>query len=86
MSTECPAQTEGLDAYEVDDGLVVYQTTADRVHYLNASATVVFELCNGTHTDDEIVELVRAAWGLAEPPREEVLACLAELRAEGVVR
>lgn len=76
----------GLEVHEVDDGIVVYQPAADRVHYLNQSAAVVFELCTGENSEDEIADLVRSAWDLAEPPRDEVLAGLARLREEGVVK
>lgn len=86
MKQARPSRVEQLDVYEVEDGLVVYQMATDRVHYLNQTAAVVFELCTGEHTEDQIVELVREGWGLAAPPRDEVLACLAQLRAEGVVR
>lgn len=85
MSEQRPTRVEGLEPHEVDDGLVVYQAGTDRVHYLNPTASVVFELCTGEHTEAEIEELVGDAWSLPEPPREEVRTCLAQLRAEGVV-
>lgn len=85
MTEQKPQRVDGLEAHEVDDGLVVYQTATDRVHYFNASASVVFELCTGERTETEIEDLVGKAWGLAGPPREEVRACLAQLRSEGVV-
>ena len=81
-----PEQAPNLDVNEVDDGLVVYDLTNDRVHYLNVTATLVFELCTGAHTDDEIVGLVSEAWQLPDPPDAEVRACLAQLRDEGVIR
>ena len=34
-----------LQVSEVPDGLVVYDPTSDRVHYLDPVSTVVFELC-----------------------------------------
>jgi PqqD family protein of HPr-rel-A system len=85
MSADAPRQAAGLEPHEVDDGLVVYQAATGRVHYLNPSASVVFELCTGEHDEDEIAELVGAAWDLPEPPREEVQRCLEELRGEGVI-
>jgi hypothetical protein len=78
-------RVDGLEAHEVDDGLVVYQAEKERVHYLNPTASIVFELCNGQHTKFEIAELVRQAWALDDPPYEEIEACLAQLRAEGVI-
>jgi hypothetical protein len=70
--------------HEADSGLVLSRTIT-RVHQLNPSASVIFELCDGTRTPDAIAELVQAAWGLDEPPREAVIQCLAQLQAEGVV-
>lgn len=85
MSAPRPKQADDLEAHEVEDGLVVYHSGTQRVHYLNPVASVVFELCSGDHTDDEIVTLVGEAWGLPEPPDAEVRQCLAQLREEGVI-
>ena len=57
----------------------------DRVHYLNPTATVVFSLCDGTRTTDEVAELVRSAWELDAAPVDDVVACIAQLRDEGVL-
>lgn len=80
-----PQRVAGLEAHEVDDGLVVYQGSKDRVHYLNPTASLVYELCTGEHTAEQIAVLVGDAWDLPEPPRAEVEQCLAQLRAEGVL-
>jgi hypothetical protein len=85
MTEPRPRRVAGLEAHEVDDGLVVYQPATDRVHYLNPTAAVVFELCTGEHTDADIEGLVGEAWGLPDPPRDEVRRCLAQLRVEGVI-
>jgi hypothetical protein len=76
----------GLDIHEVESGLVVYDATTDRVHYLNATAAVVLSLCDGTRTETDVAELVRVAWELDIPPVDEVRACVAQLRDEGVLR
>jgi len=86
MSDARPARVEGLEAHDVEDGLVVYQAATARVHYLNPAASVVFELCTGERTEDEIAELVGEAWQLPAPPRADVHACLESLRSEGVLR
>ena len=85
MTEHAPRRAEGLEPHEVDDGLVVYQAATGRVHYLNRTASLVFELCTGDHTEAEIAALVGAAWDLPEPPNEEVQGCLQQLRAEGVI-
>jgi hypothetical protein len=85
VSDERPTKVDGLEAHEVDDGLVVYQAKTDRVHSLNRVASVVFELCTGEHTEAEIAELVGEAWSLPAPPEDEVAECIAQLRSEGVI-
>ena len=85
MSEVQPTRVDGLEAHDVDDGMIVYQSSTDRVHYLNPSAAVIFELCTGEHTATQIAALVGEAWELPDPPREEVHQVLVQLREEGVV-
>ncbi len=86
MSEKCADPKPGLEVHTVEDGVVVFDPDADRVHYLNSTATFVFSLSNGTRTCSEIAELVRQAWGLSEAPVEEIHLCIDQLRREGVLR
>jgi hypothetical protein len=79
-------QRADLEVNEAADGLVVYDPEQERVHHLNRSASLVFELCTGENSEDTIVELVGRAFGLDEPPAAEVRDCLASLTHEGLVR
>lgn len=78
-------QSPDLDITEVDDGLVVFEPVSRRVHHLNVTATLVFELCTGENDRDTIVQLVQSAFGLDEPPSAEIDALLASLTAESLV-
>lgn len=71
--------------HEVDDGLVVYDAERDRVHYLNATAAVVFTFCDGHRRVADIADLVASAWELDAAPIEAVQECVAKLRDEGVL-
>lgn len=84
VSVSRPAPADRVAVEEGDDGFVLRQTIT-RVHRLNPTASVVFALCDGTRTTDTIIDLVQAAWGLDESPRDAVIACLAQLRAEGLI-
>jgi PqqD family protein of HPr-rel-A system len=79
------AQVEGLDVNEVQDGYVVYQPVQDRVHYLNTTAAVIFEYCDGLQTADEIIRQVAAAFEVPEARLGEIRACLDNLVKEGLV-
>jgi len=81
-----PDKAAGLEINPVTDGYIIYQADRDRVHYLNQTAALVFELCNGRNALDDLVGLVRQAWQLASPPVEEVTECLDALRQAGLIR
>jgi hypothetical protein len=80
-----PKQADGIEVNEVADGYIVYQASRDRVHYLNHTAVLVLEMCNGQVHAAEIPRLLKAAYDLAEPPTEEVAVCLTKLLDEGLI-
>lgn len=84
--SEFPNRVDGLEVNEVSDGYIVYQPEQDRVHYLNHTAALVFELCNGENAAAEIPELLREAYDLGSAPAAEVKDCLERFRNEGIIR
>jgi FkbM family methyltransferase len=80
-----PRWADGLQITETEDGLEVVQPESGRMHELNLTAALVFELCSGERSVSAIVAVVQDAFELAEPPTAEVLACLDQLRRERVV-
>jgi hypothetical protein len=83
--SRAPRRAEGIEVNEVADGYIVYQATRDRVHYLNHTAVLVLEMCNGRVSAAQIPGLLKQAYDLAEPPTEEVAVCLTKLLDEGLV-
>lgn len=79
------SQVAGLDVNEVQDGFVVYHPEQDRVHYLNTTAAVIFEYCDGLQTEDEIITKVAAAFDVPPARQGEIRACLENLKQEGLV-
>lgn len=53
---------------QVPDGYVIYDEEHGRVHYLNPTAALIYEVCDGSRTVADIVELVRDAYDLDEAP------------------
>ena len=80
-----PRHVDNLDINPADDGYIIYQPEQDRVHFLNPTAVLILELSNGENSPEEIVELVKQAYGLAEAPAEEVHGALKQLKAEGLL-
>lgn len=57
---------DGVDLNEVPDGYVIYDNDANKVHYLNTTAAIVYQLLDGNQTVDSIAELVKQAFGVDE--------------------
>jgi hypothetical protein len=74
-----------IEIREVTDGFVAYDPARDRVHFLNLTATMLLESCDGSMPARELPELIAAAFGLAAPPVAEVENCLAKLLDEGLL-
>ena len=86
MATEVLVRAGGLDVNEVPDGYVIYQTAADRVHYLNKTAAIVFELCDGARGADDIVSRVSKMFELQGTVDNEIEACIQSLLKEGLIQ
>lgn len=80
-----PKSAQGLEINTVADGYIVYQSERDRVHYLNQTAALILELCNGRNPEAALPELLQSAFDLPNAPVEEVEECLKTLRTEGLV-
>jgi hypothetical protein len=83
--TEVLARADDLDVNEVPDGYVIYQTAADRVHYLNKTAAIIFELCDGARGPDDIVTRVSGMFELNGKADVEIKDCIQSLLNEGLV-
>jgi hypothetical protein len=86
--TDCPVRCDRIDINPVADGYVVYDPDRDRVHYLNHTAALVLELCNGQHTVADIADTLKEAYGpgdTGEPIGGLVGACVEQLCGLGLV-
>jgi hypothetical protein len=86
MSDAYPRRADRLEVNEADDGLVVYDPTHDKVHHLNPSAAIIFDLCDGTRDAEAIAEILGEAYDLAAPPRDDASAGLEELANRRLIR
>lgn len=77
---------DGLEKTIMPDGFVIYKPETEKVHYLNPTAAVVFELCDGTKNLAEISEFLQVAYNLSERPLQETLNCAQTLIDQGLLR
>jgi hypothetical protein len=86
MPTDRPCALDKLEVSEVKEGLIVYDAVTDRVHHLNATASIVFAMCDGEHDAPAIATFVEAAFNLPSPPLDEVEVCLRSFADKGLLQ
>lgn len=67
------------------DGFVVYQVKAEKVHYLNPTAAMIYELCGTRLTVSGIAAYLQKTYSLPEPPMTEVGDCIDALVTQGLI-
>jgi Trypsin-co-occurring domain 2/Coenzyme PQQ synthesis protein D (PqqD) len=82
---ERPVRAAGLEVQEVEGGLMIYQAEPERVHHLNNTAAIAFELCDGKSTVAEISEQLAAVFGLDGLPAGAAETCVADLWSKKVI-
>ena len=85
MSTANPKRLAELQIDLMPDGSVVYDPKNDRVHYLNPSSALIFELCDGENGLQHIAETVQSTFDLAQAPIDAVKSCIENLLKEGLL-
>jgi hypothetical protein len=58
LATSRPGARSGLVVLELDDELVVYDAAERTLHHLNATASLVWKLCDGTHAVAVIIATI----------------------------
>ena len=79
------AQTPGCEVSHMPDGFVVYQVKDEKVHYLNPTAAMIYELCGTRLTVADIAAHLQKAFSLPEPPVTEVVDCIDSLVTQGLI-
>jgi hypothetical protein len=83
--TENPKHIDGLDISPAEDGYIIYQPEQDRVTFLNPTAVLILELCNGNNSVEEIILLVKDFYQLEDAPDKVVQEAISKMKAEGLL-
>jgi Coenzyme PQQ synthesis protein D (PqqD) len=82
---ECPRRLNGVKLEPVADGFIVHLPEKEQVHYLNNTAAIILELCDGQLSAGQIAAALQELYDLPEPPVAEVGECLETLRKQVLV-
>ncbi|HVR79023.1 MAG TPA: PqqD family protein [Acidimicrobiia bacterium] len=72
---------------ELDGEVSLYSPAHEQVTILNGTATDVWYLCDGTRSEDEIVELLASSYSVApDQIRDDVSRTIEMIRKAGLVQ
>ena len=81
----CPQKLDGFEIAEAASGFVVHDTGRGRIHYLNHTAALIYELCDGHTSTQEITQLLEDAYGQQDSLDEQVRLYVARLAEENLI-
>lgn len=84
--SEVMVRASGIDVHEMPDGYIIYQSTRDNVCYLNKTAAIIFEFCDGNLGRDEIIKRVAKMFELGSSAHAEINSCIDGLIKEGLIQ
>ncbi len=84
-TTWTPRAVPGLTWREMNGAFVVSVAGSERTHVVNQTGVLLLELANGQHTVDEMVRVLREAFGLAQDPDAQVRHFLSRAVQAGLV-
>ncbi len=80
-----PVREPSLEILETEDGLIVFDARADRVHHLNQTASIILQFCDGSHDLEAIAKELGLVFDLPDPPITETRTCVDALQRERLV-
>ena len=80
-----PQPQTGFHEEEIDKELVLYHAETTRVVYLNPAATVVWRLCDGQRSLEEIISMVEQAYPEGQTIGTDIHATVSEFLDFGAI-
>ena len=81
-----PVARVDVEHVVIDGEAVIYDARGEAIHHLNATATVVWQCCDGAGTLEELVDDLAASYHAPRPEIDtDVRALLTDLAARGLL-
>ena len=66
MSKDFPERKAGYEAKDIGAETILHNEDGDEIHVLNATAALIWELCDGEHTRAEMEKALREEYAIAD--------------------
>ena len=87
MFTNKPQRTPNYQLEQIDDELLLFHPSETSILYCNATASLVWQLCDGQRTVQEIINLLKDAYPEAEETlADDIKSSLDQFAQQGAIR
>lgn len=66
MNTTRPVRKLGITAKDIGGETLLYSAAEEAIHILNPTAQLVWELCDGEHSMEDMEQAIRASFAVAD--------------------
>ena len=66
MNTTRPVRKPGITVKDIGDETLLYSAAEEAIHILNPTAQLIWELCDGEHTVEDMEQAIRAGFSVAD--------------------
>lgn len=81
-----PSRLGSINCYGLEDEMLLYSSTSERVISLNSSAKAIWELCDGSHTIIEIGQKLGQRVGCSgDELLYDIINAISEFRGHGLL-
>jgi hypothetical protein len=66
MNTTRPVRKPGITAKDIGGETLLYSAEEEAIHILNPTAQLIWELCDGEHTVEDMEQAIRTSFSVAD--------------------
>lgn len=66
MNTTRPIRKPGITVKDIGGETLLYSADEEAIHILNPTAQLIWELCDGEHTVEDMERAIRASFSVAD--------------------
>jgi hypothetical protein len=66
MNTTRPVRKPGITVKDIGSETLLYSAEEEAIHILNPTAQLIWELCDGEHTVEDMEQAIRASFSVTD--------------------
>lgn len=85
IKKQYPTQNKDYELTELDDEIILFSVKHEKAIYLNPSAQLIWQLCDGKYSVDDIIEGLEQQYPEESSIEQHVLEAFDKMQGDGVI-